>query len=63
MSDSQSGWHEWLELPLLLLTVQEKAVHDLVLLLGGDEVLDDKVPGSRNEAEMGHWGVRDHTRI
>lgn len=39
--DSHSGWHEWLELPLLLLTVQEKPVHDLVLLLRGDEVFNN----------------------
>lgn len=39
--NSHSGWHERLELPLLLLTVQEKPVHDLVLLLRGDEVLNN----------------------
>lgn len=53
MRDSHSSWHEWLELPLLLLTVQEKPVHDLVLLLRGDEVLNNQVPGSRNDVEMG----------
>lgn len=51
--DSHSSWHQWLELPLLLLTVQEEPVHDLVLLLRGDEVLNDEVPGGRNETEMG----------
>lgn len=58
--DSHSGGHKWLELPLFLLTVQEEPVHDLVLLLRGYEVLDDQVPGSRNEVEMGNWGGRDH---
>lgn len=61
MRDSHSSWHERLELPLLLLTVQEKPVHDLVLLLRGDEVLNNQVPGSRNDIEMGDWGVRNHT--
>lgn len=56
--DSRSAGHKGLELPLLLLTVQEKPVHDLVLLLWGDEVLDDEVPGSRDEVERGVGGVR-----
>lgn len=54
--DSRSAGHKGLELPLLLLTVQEKPVHDLVLLLWGDEVLDDEVPGSRDEVERGVGG-------
>jgi len=42
--DVPSGGHQRLELPLVLLTVEVQAVHDLVLLFWWDEVLDDQVP-------------------
>lgn len=33
--------HQGLEFPLVLLTVKVKAIHDLVLLLRGDEIFND----------------------
>lgn len=42
--DIPSSGHEWLELPLVLITIKVQAVHDLVFLFWWDEVLDDQVP-------------------
>lgn len=49
--NSHSGWDQGLEPPLLLLVVQEEPVHDLVLLLWGDEVLDDQIPGDGEKVQ------------
>lgn len=42
--DAPSSGNQRLEFPLVLVAVEVQAVHDLVLLLGRDEVLDDQVP-------------------
>lgn len=56
--DVPSGGHQRLELPLVLLTVEVQAVHDLVLLFWWDEVLDDQVPERVTDQERDGAGAR-----
>lgn len=56
--DVPSGGHQRLELPLVLLTVEVQAVHDLVLLFWWDEVLDDQVPERVSGQERDRAGAR-----
>lgn len=60
--DVPSGGHQRLELPLVLLTVEVQAVHDLVLLFWWDEVLDDQVP-ERVSGQETHGAGEDGVNV
>lgn len=53
------GRNERLEFPLVFVDIKHQPVHDLVLLLWGDEVLDYEVPAH----VCAHTDTRTHKRI